>query len=93
MKKLSCVNLKNIGRRDPVDIRVGDALDFWRVETVEPGKLLRLRAEMKVPGKAWLQFETISWKTETRNSAKLPTLPLKVFLGYYIGIFYTLSMD
>ncbi len=45
------------GRRDSVDIRVGDALDFWRVERVEPGKLLRLRAEMKVPGKAWLQFE------------------------------------
>ena len=45
------------GRRDPVDIRVGDALDFWRVEAVEEGKLLRLRAEMKVPGKAWLQFE------------------------------------
>jgi len=45
------------GRRDPVDIRAGDALDFWRVEHVDPGKLLRLRAEMKVPGKAWLQFE------------------------------------
>jgi hypothetical protein len=45
------------GRRDPIDIRVGDALDFWRVEAVEEGKLLRLRAEMKVPGKAWLQFE------------------------------------
>ena len=45
------------GRRDPEDIRVGDALDFWRVEAVEQGKLLRLRAEMKVPGKAWLQFE------------------------------------
>ena len=45
------------GRRDPIDIRVGDALDFWRVDIVDPGKLLRLRAEMKVPGKAWLQFE------------------------------------
>jgi hypothetical protein len=45
------------GRRDPEDIRVGDALDFWRVEAVEEGKLLRLRAEMKVPGKAWLQFK------------------------------------
>jgi len=45
------------GRRDPVNVRVGDALDFWRVERVDPGKLLRLRAEMKVPGKAWLQFE------------------------------------
>ena len=39
-------------------MRVGDAIDFWRVENVEPGKLLRLRAEMKVPGRAWLQFET-----------------------------------
>jgi uncharacterized protein YbjT (DUF2867 family) len=46
------------GRRDPVDLRVGDALDFWRVEAVEPDRLLRLRAEMKVPGAAWLQFET-----------------------------------
>ncbi|MDZ4701408.1 MAG: SDR family oxidoreductase [Rhodothermales bacterium] len=45
------------GRRDPDDLRVGDALDFWRVEAVEPGHLLRLRAEMKVPGKAWLQLQ------------------------------------
>jgi uncharacterized protein YbjT (DUF2867 family) len=44
------------GRRDPNDVRVGDALDFWRVEAVEPDHLLRLRAEMKVPGRAWLQF-------------------------------------
>jgi len=45
------------GRRDPDDLRVGEALDFWRVEEVEPDHLLRLRAEMKVPGKAWLQFQ------------------------------------
>ena len=45
------------GRRDPVELRPGDALDFWRVEAVEPPTLLRLRAEMKVPGRAWLQFE------------------------------------
>jgi uncharacterized protein YndB with AHSA1/START domain len=44
------------GRRDPDDVRVGDAVDFWRAEAVEPGRLLRLRAEMKVPGKAWLEF-------------------------------------
>jgi uncharacterized protein YbjT (DUF2867 family) len=44
------------GRRDPNDLRVGDALDFWRVEAVEPDHLIRLRAEMKVPGRAWLQF-------------------------------------
>ena len=45
------------GRRDAHNLRVGDALDFWRVEAVEPNHLLRLRAEMKVPGKAWLEFE------------------------------------
>lgn len=45
------------GRRDPVNIRVGDALDFWRVEAFEPNHRLRLRAEMKVPGRAWLEFE------------------------------------
>ncbi|MEZ5286535.1 MAG: SDR family oxidoreductase [Vicinamibacterales bacterium] len=45
------------GRRHPRDVRVGDALDFWRVEALEPGAMLRLRAEMKVPGRAWLQFE------------------------------------
>lgn len=44
------------GRRDPLAARVGDAVDFWRVEAVEPGRLLRLRAEMKVPGRAWLEF-------------------------------------
>lgn len=52
------------GRRDPDDLRVGDALDFWRVESVEPGKLLRLRAEMKVPGQAWLQFEVTPHKDQ-----------------------------
>ena len=47
------------GRRHPDDLRVGDAVDFWRVEALEPGRLLRLRAEMKVPGLAWLQFEIV----------------------------------
>ena len=46
------------GRRHPDDIRAGESLDFWRVEAVEPDRLMRLRAEMKVPGKAWLQFES-----------------------------------
>ncbi len=45
------------GRRDPDQLRPGDAVDFWRVEAVEPDRLVRLRAEMKVPGRAWLQFE------------------------------------
>ncbi|MGZ8687279.1 MAG: DUF2867 domain-containing protein, partial [Gaiellaceae bacterium] len=45
------------GRRDPVGIKVGDTIDFWRVEAFEQDRLLRLCAEMKVPGRAWLQFE------------------------------------
>jgi uncharacterized protein YbjT (DUF2867 family) len=48
-----------LGRRDPQHLRVGDAVDFWRVEEVRPGELLRLRAEMRVPGRAWLQYETV----------------------------------
>lgn len=45
------------GRRHPDEVRAGDALDFFRVETVQPGRSLLLRAEMKTPGGAWLQFE------------------------------------
>jgi hypothetical protein len=45
------------GRRDPEVPAVGDALDFWRVEAYEPDRRLQLRAEMKVPGRAWLEFE------------------------------------
>lgn len=57
------------GRRDPDALRVGDALDFWRVEEVRPPRadddpaasqgVLRLRAEMKVPGHAWLEFRVV----------------------------------
>lgn len=45
------------GRRHPQQLLAGEALDFWRVEQIEPGRMLRLRAEMKVPGAAWLQWE------------------------------------
>ncbi|WP_410098784.1 SDR family oxidoreductase [Streptomyces sp. STR69] len=44
------------GRRDAERLRVGDSLDFWRVEEIEPGHLLRLRAEMRLPGLAWLEM-------------------------------------
>lgn len=51
------------GRRHPTELHVGDALDFWRVEAEEAPRLLRLRAEMKVPGRAWLQFEVEALKS------------------------------
>jgi uncharacterized protein YbjT (DUF2867 family) len=45
------------GRRDPVHLLPGDTVDFWRVEAIESDRLLRLSAEMRLPGRAWLQFE------------------------------------
>jgi uncharacterized protein YbjT (DUF2867 family) len=45
------------GRRDPSCVIPGDTVDFWRVEQVEPDRLLRLAAEMRMPGRGWLQFE------------------------------------
>jgi len=45
------------GRRDPDHLFPGDTVDFWRVEDVQPNRLLRLSAEMSLPGRAWLQFE------------------------------------
>jgi hypothetical protein len=45
------------GRRDPERLEVGDTVDFWRVEAIREGTLLRLAAEMRLPGRAWLQFE------------------------------------
>lgn len=47
------------GRRDPEQLRVGDELDCWRVEAYEPDRRLRLSAEMKLPGRAWLEFEVV----------------------------------
>lgn len=45
------------GRRDRVHLKVGDTVDFWRVESFEPERRLLLAAEMKLPGRAWLEFE------------------------------------
>ena len=56
-----------LGRRSPTELRVGDALDFWRVEAVQRPTLLRLRAQMRVPGRAWLQYEV----TATARGSRL----------------------
>ena len=54
------------GRRDPEQLAPGEALDFWRVERYEPDRLLRLRAEMRLPGRAWLEFEATPERHGTR---------------------------
>ena len=45
------------GRRDRKEFKAGNTLDCWRVEAMEPGRILRLAVEMRVPGRAWLEFE------------------------------------
>jgi len=73
------------GRRHPTDLQPGEVLDFWRVEAIVPGKLLRLRAEMKVPGRAWLQWEAIPEESGTRliQSAVFEPAGLGGFLYWY----------
>jgi uncharacterized protein YbjT (DUF2867 family) len=53
------------GRRHPTELRVGDVVDFWRVEALEPPRLLRLRAEMRLPGDAWLEWSIEPGRAET----------------------------
>jgi hypothetical protein len=54
------------GRPEGRPLRSGDALDFWRVQIVEAPRQLRLRAEMKLPGRAWLEFEVVPIETGVR---------------------------
>jgi len=75
------------GRRHPDDIRVGEALDFWRVEAVEPDRLIRLQAEMKLPGKAWLEFQSVpqsDGKTLLTQIAYFAPRGLAGFLYWYL---------
>ena len=76
------------GRRHPHVLYPGEALDFWRVEEYRPPSLLRLRAEMKVPGRAWLQFEAIPDGDGTRLVQTAFFAPTG-FLGwlYWYGIY------
>ncbi len=75
------------GRRHPDEIRVGESLDFWRVEAVIPNRLIRLRAEMKVPGKAWLEFQSLpqeDGKTLLMQTAYFAPRGLAGFLYWYL---------
>lgn len=66
------------GRRDPLHLEEGDVLDFWRVETLERPSRLRLAAEMKVPGRAWLEFQVTRQGEESmlRQTAMFDALGL-----------------
>jgi hypothetical protein len=61
------------GRRDPEELEAGDHVDFWRVERIDPPRVLRLEAEMRLPGRAWLEFEVAplgTGRTELRQTAR-----------------------
>lgn len=75
------------GRRHPDRLRVGDALDFWRVEAVEPNELILLHAEMKLPGHGWLRFratpDAASGKTKLVQTAFFDPHGLSGLLYWY----------
>jgi hypothetical protein len=81
------------GRRHPDEIRAGESLDFWRVEEVEKDHLLRLRAEMKLPGKAWLQFESKPPPDGDRQDGKTLLVVTAYFAPYGLfGFLYWYAM-
>jgi uncharacterized protein YbjT (DUF2867 family) len=76
------------GRRDPEQLRAGDPLDFWRVELYEPPHRLRLMAEMRLPGRAWLEFEVAG--TERGSTIRQTAIfdPIGLWgLAYWYGIY------
>lgn len=76
-------------RRHPDNVREGDALDLWRVEAVEPGRMLRLRAEMKLPGRGWLQFEANPRDDDRTELIQTAYFASRGLLGllYWYGIY------
>lgn len=65
------------GRRDPQQVAFGEALDFWRVTGIVPGRSLQLRAEMRVPGIAILEFEALPSETNEGESRLVQTARFK----------------
>lgn len=75
------------GRRDPTQLEVGDTLDCWRVEEIAPGRHLRLVAEMKLPGRAWLDFEVEAEGNGSRLRQTAIFDPVGLWgLAYWYGV-------
>ena len=74
------------GRPDPIEIRDGDTLDWWRVGTYVPNHLLRLVSEMRLPGRAWLEFEVVgdSASSTIRQTAVFDPIGVMGLLYWYI---------
>lgn len=89
-KAIGGVGLRR-GRRHPDELRPGEALDFWRVEVVEQNQMLRLRAEMKVPGKAWLEFQSLPSPDEQKGKTLLTATAYFAPRGFW-GVVYWYTM-
>ena len=76
------------GRRDAASVQVGDAVDCWRVELFDPPRQLRLAAEMRLPGRAWLDFEVVAEGNGStiRQTAIFDPVGLPG-IAYWYGIF------
>jgi uncharacterized protein YbjT (DUF2867 family) len=75
------------GRRDPTQLEVGDTLDCWRVEDIQAGQRLRLVAEMKLPGRAWLDFEVEAENSGSRLRQTAMFDPVGLWgLAYWYGV-------
>lgn len=75
------------GRRHPLDLKIGDTLDCWRVEQVDPPRTLRLYAEMRLPGRAWLEFSVSPTETGSEITQTAMFDPVGLFgLVYWYSI-------
>jgi uncharacterized protein YbjT (DUF2867 family) len=77
------------GRRHATQVWVGDAFDFWRVEAVEPDQMIRLRAEMKLPGRGWLQFKSEAMDGNKTRLTQTAFFAPRGFFGlvYWYGLY------
>ena len=81
------------GRRDPEHLAIGEPVDFWRVEDLEPDRRLVLRAEMRLPGEAWIEWETepAGDATRLRQTARFrPRGLLGRLYWYAVAPFHTI---
>ncbi|HUY34272.1 MAG TPA: DUF2867 domain-containing protein [Pirellulales bacterium] len=74
------------GRRDPIELKVGETVDCWRVEAFEPNRRLRLFAEMRLPGRAWLEFEVepSGTRSRVRQTAEFDPVGLPGLVYWYL---------
>jgi hypothetical protein len=85
------------GRRSDSSLRINDVIDFWRVEDLKPSEMLLLRAEMKLPGKAWLKFNIHQEKDKNVLSVRVffspRSLPGKLYWYIFLPFHYFILYD